>query len=44
MQDIKAEKIKLNSEQQKAVEDIYGPLLVLAGPGTTNPTTGIESC
>lgn len=27
-------KIKLNSAQQKAVEHIYGPLLVLAGPGT----------
>ncbi len=26
--------IKLNSAQQKAVDHIYGPLLVLAGPGT----------
>ncbi len=27
-------KIQLNKAQQKAVEHIYGPLLVLAGPGT----------
>jgi DNA helicase-2/ATP-dependent DNA helicase PcrA len=26
--------IKLNSAQQEAVDHIYGPLLVLAGPGT----------
>jgi len=26
--------IKLNSAQQKAVDHIYGPILVLAGPGT----------
>ena len=25
---------KLNSSQQKAVETIYGPVMVVAGPGT----------
>jgi DNA helicase-2/ATP-dependent DNA helicase PcrA len=27
-------RVKLNKQQQKAVDHIYGPLLVLAGPGT----------
>ncbi len=34
MQTKQTDKINLNTQQKKAVDNIFGPLLVLAGPGT----------